>query len=67
MKNSPTGKMININGFIWNASDQLNSISLINAVVRPHPGHLKPKMVFHKQGIQIFILKIDFTRTEIIK
>ena len=67
MNDNPKGKRKNINGFALYASEILNSVNLINAVVSPQPGHLNPKSVFHKQGIQIFILKTDSNITEMIK
>lgn len=67
MNNSPNGNRRKIKGFASNASEILNSVSLINAVVSPQPGHLNPKNVFHKQGIHIFISKIDSNKTEMIK
>jgi len=67
MNNNPKGKRKNINGFALYASEILNSVSLIKAVVIPQPGHLNPKNVFHKHGIQIFISKTDSNNTEMIK
>jgi hypothetical protein len=43
-----------------------NSVSLIAAVVRPQPGQDTPKMLFHKQGMQMSISNNDLMATATI-
>jgi len=39
----------------------------INALVKPQPGHSIWKIVFHKQGIRIFIEKVILSKTDTMK
>lgn len=58
-KNRIAGAMIKISGFAFMAPEKLNCISLVKAVVSPHPGHSNSNTVFHKQGMQISIPETD--------
>ncbi len=47
-----------------NASKKFSFIKKIKAVVNPHPGQLTPNTDFHRQGIQMVIPVIAFSKAE---
>ena len=60
----PNGKSPNINGFDAKADSKFKCNISMSAVVSPHPGHLNPNRLLHKQGMHISRFQNDFIKTE---